>query len=99
MVIGDELGWGQDGVVYDTDAESVVKVIKYRQPYIRERDAYLRLQQHNVTVINGFAVPKLISYDNTLLVVEMGKVSPPCIVEFAGSVLDSPPEFDETMAT
>jgi hypothetical protein len=57
------LGWGQDGIVYDTDDESAIKVLTHPEPYVHERDAYLRLKKHHVTSINGFAVPKLIDYD------------------------------------
>jgi hypothetical protein len=32
-----------------------------------------------------------------LRVVEIGKVSPPCILDFANSTLDTPPDVDEFM--
>lgn len=87
------LGYGWDGLVVQTDHHTAMKGFRYEQLFQRERDVYLRLQQHDVTNIHGFSVPALIDYDDRLMVVEMGIVFPPFVLDFAGARLDSPPEF------
>src|SRR4051812_11316294 len=53
----------------------------------------------SVTKVHRFAVPKLISWDDDLLIVEIQVVSPPFILDFGKAYLDHPPDFDEqTMA-
>lgn len=86
------LGWGNDGIVYETDSETAIKALRYQPCYKRERDAYLRLSERGVESVLGFSVPKLISFDNDLLVLEIGIVSPPCVIDFAMSELDHPSE-------
>ena len=77
----------------------------YRPLFERERDAYLRLRERDPGRILGFDVPKLISFDNDLWIVEMTIVAPPCVLDFAGAYLDedplakySPEEIDDWMA-
>jgi hypothetical protein len=41
----------------------------------------------------GFAVPQLIHHDDRLCVVEMGIVSPPLVLDFAGAYLDRRPDY------
>jgi len=84
------LGWGNDGIVFETDSETAIKALRHNPSYEKERDAYLRLKERGVDSIMGFSVPKLIDFDNGLLVVEMGIVSPPCVIDFAVSRLDGP---------
>ena len=63
--------------------------------YRRERDAYLRLQEHEVKSIRGCAVPELLRYDDVLWVLEMTVVTRPFVLDFAGAYLDFGPEFSE----
>ena len=84
------LGWGNDGIVYETDSETAIKALRHQPCYERERDAYIRLKERGVDNVLGFSVPKLIDFDNDLLVLEMGIVSPPCVIDFAMSELDEP---------
>ncbi len=93
------LGDGNDGAVWETNRKTAVKVLERPDSNQRERDAYLRLKDRGVFQIEGFAVPKLIDRHDTLQVVEMTIVFPPCILDFAKSYVDHPPEFSaEVMA-
>ena len=49
--------------------------------------------------IGGLAVPFLIDFDASLMVVEMSIVDPPCIVDFGKCYLDIPPEYWRSKAT
>ncbi|MEO8495229.1 MAG: hypothetical protein ABI614_09175 [Planctomycetota bacterium] len=87
------LGDGNDGAVWESNRESAVKVLERPDSYQRERDAYLRLGDRNVTEIEGFAVPALIDHHDTLQVVEMTIVFPPRVLDFAKSYVDHPPDY------
>ncbi len=63
------------------------------QNYQRERDCYFRLQEVEVTEICGLAVPRLVAYDDELMMVEMGIVSPPRVLDFGKAYLDRPPDY------
>ena len=69
-----------------------------RRAYLLERDAYLRLRQHNVERVHNLIVPRLRQYDDTTLVLEMTVVSPPCLVDFGGAYLDTVPDHASTAA-
>jgi hypothetical protein len=88
-----QLGYGFDGIVFSTDCQSAVKVFKYERQYTSERDAYFRLRELRVYDVRGFAVPRLLQYDDELWVVEMTIVRPPFVLDFAGASLDRPHEF------
>jgi hypothetical protein len=45
----------------------------------------------SIVDVAGFAVPQLIHHDDRLWVVEMGIVSPPFVLDFAGAYLDLRP--------
>jgi hypothetical protein len=72
-------GWGNDGIVYETDSDTAIKALRHQPCYERERDAYMRLKEREVDNILGFSVPKLLDFDNDLLVLEMGIVSLPVL--------------------
>jgi len=82
------LGYGLQGIVYKTSRRSAAKVHLHKAGYLRERDAYLRLADHNVHNVRGFSVPLLRGYDDQRLIIEMTLVSPPFIVDFGGAYLD-----------
>jgi hypothetical protein len=93
------LGGGIDGQVWSTTDETAVKAFLREHNYVRERDCYRRLREHSVTNAHRFTVPKLVSWDDELLIVEMQIVSPPFLLDFGKAYLDHPPDFDEqTMA-
>lgn len=91
--IVEQLGWGWDGVVVESSIRSAIKGFKYSPQYLRERDVYLRLQERHVTDLGGFSIPRLVDYDDELMIVEMEIVSPPYVIDFAGARIDSPPDF------
>jgi len=95
LVVTDQLGAGYDGTVYSTNRPSAVKVLKREELYQKERDVYLRLQEHDLDLLAGFAVPRLIEFDDELQIVEMEIVSPPCVLDFAAAYLDEQPPFSE----
>ena len=45
--------------------------------------------------VAGFAVPQLSHHDDRLWVVEMGIVSPPFVLDFAGAYLDRRPDYPD----
>jgi hypothetical protein len=94
VLIGD-LGFGVDGIVYATDHQSAIKVFRFERLYIRKRDVYMRLAIHSILIVNGFEVPKLLDYDDTLWIVEMTIVHRPFVLDFASAYLDKRPDFPE----
>jgi hypothetical protein len=89
------LGDGTDGSVWESSRKTAIKVLRYENGYYNERDSYLRLAEWGVTEkINGFWVPKMLAYDDDLLVVEMDMMQhPPYIIDFAKVKIDRSPDF------
>ncbi|MGH7136212.1 MAG: hypothetical protein ACREHD_10765 [Pirellulales bacterium] len=93
-VLEEELGFGVHGMVWSTDLKSVIKVHgSERLYYERERDIYLRLQENGVTEVLGFHVPRMFTFDDELLALEIAIVQPPFVIDFAGAYLDESPDF------
>ena len=61
-----QIGFGNDGVVFSTDKDSVVKALMRRDTYERERDAYCRLFDNNIQQIAGCEIAELLNYHNGL---------------------------------
>jgi hypothetical protein len=100
LVIGEQLGFGVHGIVLAAQNQSkggpsAVKAHERQPDYQRERDVYLRLQEHGVADIRGCQVPELVGYDDELLVIEMTMVARPFVLDFAAAYLDEPPDFSE----
>jgi hypothetical protein len=74
---------------------TAIKVFRRRENYLNELGCYQRLKERNVTKIKGFDVPKLVGYDDDLLVVEMDIVNPPCVIDFGKAYLDKKPPYSE----
>lgn len=91
--VTEQLGWGQDGIVFSTLAQSAIKTFLYSKQYEAERNAYIRFLELDLSNLSGFSIPRLIRYDDTLLVVEMEIVRPPFVLDFAGAYLDQPPPY------
>lgn len=51
------LGDRNDGAAWESDQQTAIKVLKRRGSYIRERNAYLRLQDHSIVDIQGGSPP------------------------------------------
>jgi hypothetical protein len=100
LVLVEQLGYGMHGIVHaaknQTDGEPLaLKVHECEKDYRRERDVYLRLQEHDLTDICGCQVPELLDYDDELWVIQMTIVTRPFVLDFAGAYLDDPPDFSE----
>lgn len=85
----DFLGGGTDGDVWKSSRRSAIKAFHYGRNYGMELGAYQRLRYYNVKEIMKMAVPRLIDWDDSLQVVEVNVVTPPYIIDFGKSYLDS----------
>lgn len=95
ITIEKTLGYGNDGKVWSTSRNSAIKALYRQGGYDRERAAYRRLDQLGVANLEGFSIPQLVGSDDSLLVIEMTIVFPPCILDFAKSYVDHPPDFSQ----
>ena len=86
------LGHGTDGSVWKTNRKSAVKVFERQKNYDMEIGCYQRLSLHKITNIEGFSIPRLIHWDDTLLVIEMQLVTPPYMLDFGKAYVDWCPE-------
>ena len=55
----------------------------------------MRLAINSILIVNGFEVPKLLDYDDTLWIVEMTIVHRPFVLDFASAYLDQKPNYPE----
>ena len=69
-----ELGWGQEGFVWETTRGSAIKVYRpdAQLNFNRELRAYGILSQSNISNIGGFEVPQLLDHDQLLQVCRDG---------------------------
>lgn len=84
-----------DGTVFQTSRQSAVKILKWKELYERERDAYIRLRERAVHMVCDCNVPILLGFDDELWAVEMSIVSPPYVLDFAGAFVDQRREFPQ----
>jgi len=91
--LGNQLGFGRDGTVLASSSATAIKVFVRRDPYQRELECYRRIESAQVVDILGFNVPRLIAFDDELMVIEMGIVQRPFLLDFAGAHLDIAPDF------
>ena len=90
-----KLGNGEDAYVWRTSADTAVKAFYRQKNYRNERNCYLRLQDLDITDLSGFSVPELIGHDDQNLIVEMGIVVPPRVLDFGKAYLDRRPDYPE----
>jgi hypothetical protein len=100
LQLAERLGFGVHGIIFVAGdnlkvGKTAIKAHRSTEPYRRERDAYVRLQEAGVSNIRGFNVPQLIRFDDDLEVIEMSIVVRPFVLDFAGAWLDAPPDFSE----
>jgi hypothetical protein len=104
LALGDILGSGVHGTVFAAESQpekgenalhAAIKVHQYEPDYGRERDAYLRLQENELSAIGKCHVPELLRFDDELWVIEMTVVARPFVLDFAGAFLDKRPDFSE----
>ena len=95
--IGKRLGFGIHGSVFKAKRKDGSDVaIKYHsetEPFIREFEIYVRLDDFGVRQVCGFFVPKLLAVDEELRILEMTIVTRPFVLDFAGAYLDVKPAF------
>ena len=91
------LGGGTDGEVWKSCNDTAMKVFQREAGYCNERDVYLRLAEYGlIRKIDDFWVPRLIDYDDELMIVEMSLMQdPPYIIDFAKVYFDFPKEFPD----
>ncbi|MBI3407330.1 MAG: hypothetical protein HY040_03110 [Planctomycetes bacterium] len=104
LVLGPQLGFGVHGIVFSAkdqseEGRSAIKAHEREAHYLREREVYLRLKENDVTEVCGCKIPRLVSVDDTLWILEITVVSRPFVLDFAGAQLDRPYDFSaEVMA-
>jgi len=91
--VRDQLGGGIDGIVFSTSRATAVKLHAQTHTFNRELAAYRRLREKRVQTVCGFAVPQLLGADTDRRILEITIVQPPYLLGFAGSYLDTPPDF------
>lgn len=87
------LGSGIDGYVWRTSRRSALKLCERDKSFRDEVECYRRLREGNVSRILGFAVPRLIDFDDSLKALEISVVSPPFLLDFGKVYLDTPPPY------
>jgi hypothetical protein len=91
------LGGGTDGDVWATNGDTAIKCCTREDGYLAELASYETLAHHGIDSIDECVIPRLVSHDDTMLVIELEIVSPPYILDF-GKVHFRPPDFSpETM--
>jgi len=89
------LGAGTDGSVWPTSRKSAIKVLELEKNYVQELRCYQRLLEHKVVRLDGLAVPKLIDFDDSLLVIEINIVEPPYLLDFGKAYLDESSPYSQ----
>jgi len=87
------LGFGQDGCVVRTSGFKALKAFHRPQNFYCERDSYRRLTDVGWDEVAGLKIPSLLDSDEKFLVVEIGIVSPPFLLDFVKAYLDTPPDY------
>jgi hypothetical protein len=100
LCLAERLGFGVHGIIFVAEhtlsvGKTAVKAHHSITPYFRERAAYQRLLEANVSDLLGFHVPHLVQFDDALRVIEMTIVTRPFVLDFAGAYLDERPDFPE----
>src|SRR5437764_12888806 len=90
LEVGEPLGSGKDGIVMAAKrkvqpAKVAIKVLRWPEAYVREKQVYERLRGAAVEAVLGFNVPLLIGSDEDLRVLEMTIVERPFVLDFAGA--------------
>lgn len=87
------LGSGIDGCVWRTSRASALKLCERLKNFQDEAECYRRFRLARVDRIQGFAVPKLIDADDSLMAIEMSIVRRPFLLDFGKVYLDGPPPY------
>lgn len=99
QIILEELGHGQDGMVFSTNRQRAIKAFRFPELYLRELEIYHYLRQWEITEVNSFHIPVYVASDDELAVIEMTIVSPPRVLDFVAARIEMPVEYtDEWIA-
>lgn len=87
-------GYGTDGCVWRTADNTAVKAFNSEPSYRRERNCYQRLTDRGIQEIDGCRIPSFRGHSDELLIIEMGVVSVPYILDFGKAYIDCKPPYD-----
>ena len=88
------LGHGTDGSVWTSDRRTAVKALSREHNYRLEKACYERFRDAGVRKIEGFSVPQLRGFSDTLRIIEMRIVTAPYILDFGKVSIDKAPDYD-----
>ncbi len=86
----DPMGIGEDGIVWKSSRLTALKAFYREKNFLKELDCYERLAEFGVTEVAGFTVPELLGKCGQFLVLELGIVAPPRLLDFGKAYLDWP---------
>jgi hypothetical protein len=100
LEIGERLGFGIHGTVYEATEKNILGLTAVKlhydiEPFIREFEVYQRLDEYGIKRICGFHVPQLLRVDEELRILQMTMVMRPFVLDFAGAYVDFKPHFSE----
>ena len=90
--ISRELGFGTQGIVFKSGHNTAIKVYNLQDGYRREKSVYKRLEERKVHSVQEMSIPRIVGWDDELLTFEMSIVHVPCVIDFGGAYLDTPPD-------
>jgi len=88
------VGFGEDGKVWLTSRQTVIKVFERFANYRTELACYKRLMENSITEIEGLIIPELFDFDDSLMVIEMTYVVAPWLIDFGKCYIDQVPPYD-----
>lgn len=77
-IVTQEIGFGTQGIVYQTAHNTAIKVYDLQSGYLREKSVYTRLKARKIDSIRGMSIPRIVGWNDDLFVFEMSVVSVPC---------------------
>ena len=83
---------GLHGSVFLASNARYLKAFHARAAFDAEREVYRRLQARGVVEVRGFQVPQLLGADGFRGVLELSRVEPPFVLDFASATIDETPE-------
>jgi hypothetical protein len=95
FVVVERFGDGQDGTVFFTEQRAAVKVFSRKEAFDIECECYRRLLENGLRRICGFNIPELVRIDESLGIIEMTPVQPPCLFDFGKCYVDETPPFSD----
>ena len=85
-------GDGLHGSIFLASNARYLKVFHHRATFALEHAVYERFKERRVSIVHGFHVPQLLGADPRLGVLELSRVQPPFVLDFASVTIDETPE-------